>query len=117
MVEFALVGPLLIVIVFAVIQFGVLYNNYVTVTDAARAGARKAAVSRLAPSPEADAEAAVRSSATNLDQAKLVVDVTTPAWEHGNDVTVEARYPYQVNLLGWVVASGQLKSSTTERVE
>ena len=117
LVEFALVAPLLIVIVFAVVQFGVLYNNYVTLTDAARTGARKAAVSRLAVSPAAVAEASVRSSASGLDQAKLLVDVSTPAWEHGNDVTVEARYPYKVNLLGLVVASGYLKSKTTERVE
>jgi hypothetical protein len=32
-------------------------------------------------------------------------------------VTVEASYPYSINLLGIVVASGDLTSSTTERVE
>ena len=46
MVEFAFVVPILLVVVLAVIQFGITYNNYVTLTDAARAGARKAAVSR-----------------------------------------------------------------------
>ncbi len=117
MVEFALVAPLLLVIVFAVIQFGVLYNSYVTITDAARTGARKAAVSRLAASPSGAAEAAARSSASGLDQAKLAVSVTATAWEHGADVTVETRYPYEINLLGWVAASGSLKSATTERVE
>lgn len=117
MVEFALVGPLLLVIVFAVIQFGILYNNYVTITDAARAGARKAAVSRLAASPAAEAENAVRASAAGLDQVKLGVNVAATAWEHGADVTVEAVYPYEINLLGWVAASGSLKSATTERVE
>jgi Flp pilus assembly protein TadG len=117
MVEFALVAPLLLVIVFAVIQFGILYNNYVTITDAARAGARKAAVSRLAPDPVGAAQTAARASAAGLDQAKLTVSVAASAWEHGADVTVEASYPYDINLLGWVVASGSLKSATTERVE
>jgi len=117
MVEFALVAPLLLVIVFAVIQFGILYNNYVTITDAARVGARKAAVSRLAASPTGAAVAAARGSASALDQAKLGVSVAASGWEHGEDVTVEATYPYTINLLGWVVASGSLKSATTERVE
>ena len=43
MVEFALVIPILCVVLFGVIQFGILYKNYVTLTDAARIGARKAA--------------------------------------------------------------------------
>jgi Flp pilus assembly protein TadG len=118
MVEFALVLPVLCLLLFGVIQFGILYKNYVTVTDAARAGARKAAVSRLEGSPEGVVESKVRAAAADLDQTKLTVLVNaSPAWEHGADVTVEAQYPYEISLLGLVVASGQLKSQTTERVE
>ena len=47
MTEFAVVLPILVFLVFAVIQFGITFNNYLALTDAARAGARKAAVSRL----------------------------------------------------------------------
>jgi hypothetical protein len=32
-------------------------------------------------------------------------------------VTVNAKYPYKISLLGLVVKSGQLSSTTTERVE
>jgi len=39
------------------------------------------------------------------------------AWERGQDVTVEAKYPYEINLLGFVAATGFLTSTTTERVE
>src|SRR6266516_952313 len=46
MVEFAMVLPILCVLLFGVIQFGILFNNYITLTDAVRAGARKAIVSR-----------------------------------------------------------------------
>jgi Flp pilus assembly protein TadG len=38
--EFALVLPILAFILFAVIQFGIVFNNYITLTDATRAGAR-----------------------------------------------------------------------------
>jgi Flp pilus assembly protein TadG len=117
MVEFALVVPILLVVLFGVIQFGVVYKDYVTITDASRVGARKAAVSRHEASPEGVAEAAVRGSASGLDQTQLGVSVSATAWEHGEDVTVSATYPYEIDLLGLVVASGQLESTTTERVE
>lgn len=122
MVEFALVLPILLVILFGILQFGVVYNDYVTLTDATRVGARNAATGRHSASPVADAEAAVRSSASGIDKPcaggkGLCVSVSASAWEHGADVTVTARYPYKVNLLGLVVASGQLESATTERVE
>ena len=118
MTEFALVLPILALLLFGVIQFGILFNNYVTLTDAVRSGARKAAVSRQASDPRGDAEAAVRKAADTLDQTKLAVTVTpsTP-WAHGGEVTVSATYPYSIDLLGFALASGNLKSTTVERVE
>ncbi|MBA2298837.1 MAG: pilus assembly protein [Actinobacteria bacterium] len=119
--ELALVLPVFCLLLFGVIQFGVVFKNYVTLTDATRAGARKAAVSRLEAEPASATEAAVRNSASGLDEpcsaTGLCVSVTTSAWERGEDVTVEAKYPYEINLLGFVAATGYLTSATTERVE
>lgn len=117
MVEFALVVPILLVVLFGIFQFGALYNDYVTLTDASRVGARKAAVSRHDSCPSCAAETAVRTAASGLASSKLAVSVTGTGWEHGDSVTVEAAYPYAVNLLGVVVKSGTLKAKTTERVE
>jgi Flp pilus assembly protein TadG len=114
--EFAMVLPILLLVLFAVIQLGIVFNNYVTITDAARAGARKAVVSRQAPSPASVTSTAVRNSAANLDQSKLGVTVSS-TWVQGQDVTVTATYPYEVSLLGLVVQSGTLSSKTTERLE
>ncbi len=124
MVEFALVLPILLLLVMGIIQFGVLFNNYVTLTDGVRAGARQAAVSRTLPDPVTAATNRVKSSAAGLDDAKLEITVTpydpddgSASWVQGGDVTVEAKYPYQIALFGVVVMSGKLKSTTTERVE
>src|ERR687896_591568 len=114
--ELALVLPVFCLLLFGVIQFGILFNNYVTVTDAARAGARKVAVSRHDGSPCSLAEEAVRKSAGGLDQSKLTYTCSS-TWQPGADVTIEASYPYEINLLGFVAASGRLTSKTTERVE
>jgi Flp pilus assembly protein TadG len=117
MVELTLIAPFLFMLLFAIVQGGIAYNNYLQVTDATRVGARKAAVSRTVASPAAVAEAAARASAANLKQSDFDVTVTAPSWTSGADVTVEASYPYEINLLGFVVATGDLESKTTERIE
>jgi len=115
-VEFALVLPLLAMLLLGIVQFGVVFNDYVSLTDGVRAGARKAVVSRQLADPVATAEAAVRGSADL--SGDLQINVTaSPRWERGADVTVTATYPYEISLLGLVVKSGRLRSSTTERLE
>ena len=117
MVEFALVAPLLLLILFAVLQFGAVYNDYVTLTDASRVGAREAAVSRHDASPELAAEAAARASAVGLDADELEVFVTATAWEHGESVTVRRRTPTRSTFSALSSPPGDLTSETTERVE
>lgn len=116
MVEFALVLPILALLLFGVIQFGIVFNNYITLTDATRAGARKAAVSRRAPDPVGTCVAAIRASASNLTQSRLTPDCQS-TWLPGEDVRVTATYPYSISLLGVFSKSGNLTSTTTERVE
>ncbi len=117
MVEFAMVLPILALLLFGVIQFGIAFNNYITLTDAVRAASRKAAVSRQSPTRDADIQTALSDSASDLDASKLSAPTVTSTWQHGDPVTVCATYPYDINLLGMVVASGNLKSCTKERVE
>ncbi|HVD12207.1 MAG TPA: TadE/TadG family type IV pilus assembly protein [Gaiellaceae bacterium] len=114
--EFALALPVLALLLFAVIQFGIVFNNYVTLTDATRAGARKAAVGRQLSNPQGATIAAVRASAQDLTQSKLNVTVSS-TWQPTADVAVTATYPYSIKLLGIVVKTGNLSSTTTERVE
>ena len=116
--EFAIVLPVLCLLLFGVIQFGILFNSYVTLTDAVRAGARKAAVSRqiTGTTPQQACIDQVKSSASDLDLSKLQTTCTS-TWQPASDVTVTATYPYSISLLGLVVASGNLKSTTQERVE
>jgi Flp pilus assembly protein TadG len=124
LVEFAFILPLFMLVVIGTIQFGFVLHNYVTLTDAVRAGARQAAVSRGTPDPVASATSRVRKSAVGLKQSKLAVTVTphdpltgTATWVQGGDVTVEAKYPFNISVLGIVVHRGELNSKTTERVE
>jgi Flp pilus assembly protein TadG len=120
-VEFALVLPLLLMLVLGIIQFGITFNNYLTLTDATRVGARKAAVSRGLGDNGAAGQAAVIASAANLNLTpdRVSVTVTAPGnWATpGSDISVTATYPYSINILGFVVGSGNLTSTTHERLE
>ena len=116
MAEFAVVLPVLVLIVFAIIQFGLLFNHYVALTDAVRAGARVAAVSEFASDPVGDTTAKVKAASGDLDVTQVGVTVNS-TWAHGADVQVTATYPYSISLFGVVVKSGNLSSTTTERVE
>lgn len=121
MTELALVLPILMVLVLAIAQFGVAFNNYLTLTDAARAAARKGAVSRNA-GQSTDCQNAGYAAGGNLkrnlaDPPKGFFVACTSSWAAGSDVTVTATYPYSVSLLGWVVKSGKLSSTMKERVE
>ena len=125
MVEFAIVAPILLLLVFGIVQFGLLFNNYLTLTDAVRTGARQAAVSRTLADPVATTKNRVTSAAAgSLKTSDLAITVDpydpingTHSWVQGGDVTVTATYPYAISLLGLVVTSGRMTSQTTERVE
>ncbi len=116
MTEFAIVLPVLCLLVFAILQCGIAFNNYLALTDAARAGARKAAVSRLSGNPQGAAVAAVQAAAGDLNASNLGISVSS-SWQQGSNVTVTATYPYSISLFGLVVKSGRLSTTVTERVE
>ena len=119
MTEFAFVLPIFVVLLLAIMQFGIAFNNYITLTDATRAGARKAAVSRLRRRQRrlGSRGCSNRRTEPRPEQARRRrhrrPDWTTP----GSDVTVSATYPYSVYILGWIVTSGTLTSTTKERLE
>jgi len=118
MTEFAFVVPLLLVLLLGIVQFGIAFNNYVTLTDAVRAGARKAAVSRNTIDPPGTCKATILNAADNLDRSILEPTIRCDSsWDPGRDVEVHEDYPYSINLLGWTVYSGRLNSTTKERVE
>jgi Flp pilus assembly protein TadG len=123
-VEFALIAPLLVVLLLAIIQFGIAFHNYVTITDAARAGARKAIVARFASGNFSDAKQTVKDAASSLDQNELnkpsAIQITDPGgMVAGSQVTVTVNYPYTIDipLIGLTVSSGTLTAVAKEELE
>ncbi|HUK61946.1 MAG TPA: TadE/TadG family type IV pilus assembly protein [Dongiaceae bacterium] len=98
--EFALVLPILLVVALAIVQVGLIARDQLLVVQAARAGAREAAVS---PDP-----AAVRSAAAAAAPglAGIAVQVTR-AGSIGDPVTVQAAAatPVRVPFVAWLFPS------------
>jgi Flp pilus assembly protein TadG len=112
--EMALILPILCALLLGIAQFGIAFNNYLKLTDATRAGARKAAVSRFT----GDNGAAAKTLVQSLAPGAFGVNVTSTNWNvPGSDVTVTASYSYSINILGWTVRSGTMPSTQTERLE
>jgi Flp pilus assembly protein TadG len=120
LVEFAFVLPILAGLLLGVIQVGMLLNNYINLTDAARVGARKAISVRLGGVTPDDAAQAVRDSAGSLKQDQLTVTVDDPDWNApGSEITVTATYPYTIDipLIGLTITSGTITATAKERLE
>ena len=72
-VEFAIILPVLIMLVFGIIQFGLAFNKYIALTHAAREGARLAAVGIYEEDP-IYFEQAVRDSAPTVEIETITVE-------------------------------------------
>ena len=110
--------PLLCLVLFAIVQFGFFFQNYLEVTSAAREGARKAAVSRGSATAVADVRAAVTRSTSSVNDARLDIAVSpaTP-WTAGDDVRVTVTYPFSFNLVGVGTWSVDIRAESVVRVE
>ena len=134
--EFALVLPVLLLILLAILKFGLMFNHYLTLTDAVRAGARQLALGRgSATNPCTAAEQQAANSAGSLN---LVVGSSTftesfspipavetctnsaTAWIQGDQATLSATYPCDLKIMGvnfWPGGNCVLKASATEAIE
>ena len=116
--EFALVLPLLMLVLLGIVQFGMVFKQYITLTDAVREGARKAAVARHRSDRVSHVQSAVVTAGGDLGATFTTGNVNvTSTWNHGEDVVVRATSPFNINIIGIVVHSGTMTSTATERVE
>jgi len=114
-VEFALLLPILLLVLLALVQVGALARDQLVLTQASRAGAREAAVDGSA---DAVTEA-VRAAAAGLEAGRVSVDVARSG-TRGDPVTVSVTYevPVATPLAGWLLPETiTLRSSATMRQE
>ena len=98
MVEFVVVLPILVLLFLAIWQFGVAFHHYLAITDAARVGARAAAVKRTSnPCARRDDRDPEHVSATQWGAISSRITCTAGA-NTGDPVTIEITYPYTLRV-------------------
>jgi Flp pilus assembly protein TadG len=127
-VEFALVLPVVLLVLFMFMKFVVVFHNYLAITDAARVGARKAAVSRTPASGTTcdAAKAAVKATVSTAQWNAMSVSCSpsTPG-AVGTPYTVSIDFPVTIKLMPVPLigtdilppVSFTMKTSATERLE
>jgi Flp pilus assembly protein TadG len=79
LVEFTLVLPVLLFLVLGLAQFGLIFYNYILVTNAAATGAREFSISRLDTTAYSDTISAINSATTNLSGLTISMSVNGTA--------------------------------------
>ncbi len=109
-VELALVLPVVVLVLLAVVQVGLVARSQILVVDAARAGARAAAV-------RAGSASAAARRTPGLESSRVQVDESSAG--PGGDVEVRVRYRVRtdVPLVGALVGEPTLEATVTMAVE
>ena len=88
--EFALVLPILLLLLFGIIEFGIVFHDNLVLNQAAREGARLGAVGGT----DEEIRMTVERVAASLDPARLQLEIDPPEEERlrGDRLRVEVRY-------------------------
>jgi len=94
MVELALVLPVLLLLVFGIVEFGRIFSTQLLVTSSAREAVREAVVG----AGDGAVVLCAKNSAAILDGTKMVVQITPDEYSRsrGNPVTVHIDYPVKI---------------------
>jgi len=128
LVEFALILPLLVLLIFGVIEFGLLFYNQQVITNASREGARYGIVSRV---PERRSVAEITQVVNDYCSSNMITfGSETPATavnphsltaSFGEDLTVTVTFHYDFLVLpgfvGSLIGGTDLRAETTMKYE
>jgi Flp pilus assembly protein TadG len=123
-VEFAIVLPLLVLVLFACLKIGLAFFSYEQVVSAANAGARAAAVNHgVDPTAAARTAAKSISPTVGLTDSQIAVTYLStstppgPSWSYPGTVTVTVTYPLTFSFLGQLPQVFNLQATATKRLE
>jgi Flp pilus assembly protein TadG len=100
-IEFALLLPLLMLILFGIIEFGLVLYNQEVITNASREGARYGIVIGSPRPTTGQIQGVVNTYLTNagLNSGNASINVAGAQGASGSDLTVAVVYPYNFLVL------------------
>lgn len=129
--EFAILAPIFLTMVFGMLQFGIAMNQKMVLTNAAAKGAMTLALSRGTPTPYATTTTAITSAAPSLTAGQISITVKvngvacasdaacTTILVSGQPALVRATYPCDLTVMGVNYAPGgcTLSAETAQLVQ
>ena len=131
-IEFAIISPVLILLMTGVFQFGIAMNQYLNLTNAVAQGALSLALSRGAATSYSAVTAAINSAAPNLVPGQITITVSingatctddatcSPKLVAGQPAVVTATYPCNLTIMGVNYAPGgtcSLRAQTSQMIQ
>ncbi|HSZ94568.1 MAG TPA: TadE/TadG family type IV pilus assembly protein [Acetobacteraceae bacterium] len=131
-VEFALIAPVLFLLILGITQFGITLNDYEMLTGGTEAAARQFSMSRGSSTPSSSTTTALYNAASNLTQASITFTLkvngtactgdsacqTALTNGQGQPATITTSYPCNLTVYGYNFAPGcTLNAQSTEIVE
>lgn len=117
LVEFAIILPLILLIVMGIAQFGLLFNSYLTIQNATREGARTGVVGGT----NSEIRQSILNTSPYLKEDNLTIHINPKDNRRsGETLTVQIIYSYPLtvpiinNILGKAI---QLNAQTSMRIE
>lgn len=118
LIEFAILLPILLLIIMGIAEFGIMLNSYLTIQNASREGARQG----IMGASDQEITQVVLDSLDNLDVTKVDLEIT-PIYSNrkpGDELKIKVDYQYDLiipiikNIVG---GSVNLTGQTSMRVE
>jgi Flp pilus assembly protein TadG len=131
-IEFAILAPVLCLLLIGIIQTSIVMNNWVELNYGVRAASRVLAQGRGSATPYTSAQTVLFNAATNLTSSSITFTVsvagascaadsgcsTALTAAVGGSLVVTASYPCDMTIMGVNYAPGcTIQTQTTERVE
>jgi len=117
LVEFAIILPLLLLLVMGIFQFGMMINSYLTIQNITREGARAAVVGSM----DSEIIHRMKQISPTLNHNQLSIDITPSQGirRSGESLTVKVsyRYPMTVPIISNLFSEVTLNAKTSMRVE
>jgi Flp pilus assembly protein TadG len=101
LVEFAIMLPLLTLLLLGIIQFGIIFANYLTLNHAAVVGARTASVAPAATANTDAQTAATQAAQAFIKNGTITVNVTDTTVGSGSDTNAakQVKVSYSLQLI------------------
>lgn len=118
LVEFAIILPILLILIMGIVQFGLVLNAYITIENASREGARRGIIGIT----DAEIKNLIIATSPSLEEKNITLEITPNEGSRKSGDTIKVKIEYNYNLSVPIISNLfnktiTLKSQTSMRIE